>query len=192
MVFLEALAAITGLLSVYLVTKQNIWCWPLGLLSVLVAAIVFFDSLLYSDMILHVYFFGMNVYGWIHWSRKPVEGAVLPISTMSLFQNGLWLLATVGGTLVWGYTMSSNTNASFPYGDAFITVASFIAQWFMAQKKLENWVYWFIIDVVAISIYTMKGLYLFAIQYFIFLILCVVGFRAWKNDLQASKKVFLS
>lgn len=192
MVLLEALAAITGLLSVYLVTKQNIWCWPIGLVSVLAAAIVFFDSLLYSDMILHVYFFGMNVYGWIHWSSKPAEGAVLPISTMSLIQNGLWLLLTIAGTLLWGYTMSSNTNAALPYGDAFITVGSFIAQWFVAQKRLENWVYWFIIDVVAISIYAMKGLYLFSIQYFIFLILCVIGYQNWKKDFDASKKVISS
>ncbi len=183
MVFLEAFAAITGLISVYLVTKQNIWCWPIGLVSVAVAAFVFFDSLLYSDMILHVYFFGMNVYGWIHWSKKPVVGEVLPITTMSMGQNILWVVATAGGTMLWGYTMSANTDASFPYGDAFTTVASLIAQWFMAQKRLENWIYWFIIDVVAISIYAMKGLYLFSGQYLIFLLLCVVGFRDWKKGL---------
>jgi nicotinamide mononucleotide transporter len=181
MIVLEALAAVTGLLSVYLVTKQNIWCWPIGLVSVAMAAVVFFDSFLYSDMILHVYFFGMNVYGWIHWSKKPVEGEVLPITTMNFAWNTFWIVVTAGGTILWGYTMSKNTNASFPYGDAFTTVGSLIAQWFMAQKKLENWVYWFVIDIVAISIYALKGLYLFSGQYFIFLVLCVVGYRDWKK-----------
>ena len=183
MLALEALAAITGLWSVYLVTKQNIWCWPIGLVSVAVAAIVFYDSFLYSDMILHVYYFGMNVYGWIHWSRKPVGSEVLPVSTMSLRQNAFWVAFTAVGTVLWGLIMSKNTQAAFPYGDAFTRVASLVAQWFMAQKRLENWIYWFIIDIVAITIYALKGLYLFSGQYFIFLILCGIGYRDWKKTM---------
>jgi len=183
MLFLEALAAITGLWSVYLVTKQNIWCWPIGLVSVFVAAIVFYDSFLYSDMILHVYYFGMNIYGWIHWAKKPMDEDSLPVTTMNLRQNSTWLAITMVGTLVWGYTMQKNTDASFPYGDAFTTVASLIAQWFMAQKRLENWIYWFVIDLVAITIYALKGLYLFSGQYAIFLVLCVLGYRSWKKSI---------
>jgi len=183
MLFLEALAAITGLWSVYLVTKQNIWCWPIGLVSVAIAAVVFYDSFLYSDMILHVYYFGMNIYGWIYWSKKSMDDDPLPVTYMSWIQNTSWVVVTVAGTLLWGFTMSKNTQASFPYGDAFTTVASLVAQWFMAKKRLENWVYWFIIDVVAIIIYALKGLYLFSGQYFIFLILCVVGYRSWKKTM---------
>ena len=183
MLALEALAALTGLWSVYLVTKQNIWCWPLGLVSVAVAAVVFYDSFLYSDMILHVYYFGMNVYGWVYWSRKPKDADVLSVSNLSFRQNVIWIGITAVGTAAWGFVMSQNTQAAFPFGDAFTTVASLVAQWFMAQKKLENWIYWFIIDVVAITIYAMKGLYLFSAQYVIFLILCAVGFRSWKNTM---------
>lgn len=183
MIALEGVAALTGLLSVYLVTKQNLWCWPIGLVSVALATIVFYDSFLYSDMILHVYYFGMNVYGWIHWSRKSAEEHVLEVTTMSTFHNIKWAVLAIAGTLLWGWTMSKNTNASFPFGDAFTTVASLIAQWFMAQKRLENWIYWFIIDIVAVAIYAIKGLYLFSGQYLIFLILCVIGYRDWRRSL---------
>jgi len=181
MIWLEALAAITGLISVYFVTRQNIWCWPTGLVSVFLAAIVFYESFLYSDMLLHIYYIGMNIYGWIHWSKKAEDAPILPVTTMTWRRNLFWIIVTAVGTVGWGYTMQAQTNAAFPYGDAFTTVASLAGMWFMAQKRLENWVYWFVVDVVAITIYALKGLYLFSGQYAIFLILCVLGYRNWKK-----------
>ena len=165
MIFLEAFAAISGLISVYFLTKQNIWCWPTGLASVAAAAIVFYDSFLYSDMILHVYYIGMNVYGWIHWLRPGKDRAELPVAVMRPAQNVLWAIVTLLLVMAWGWSMShldviagwvlvnidgsigwaqswSQGNApipAYPYGDAFTTVASLIAMWFMARKLLENW-----------------------------------------------------
>lgn len=210
MLILEAIAAIAGLVSVYLLTRQSIWAWPTGLLSVSVAVVVFYDSFLYSDMLLHVYYIGMNIYGWIHWVRGGTEERELPVSTMSIRRNVVWAVITLVLVLAWGWSMSnldviagwflSNVNESiswaqswasgnapvpaYPYGDAFTTVASLIAMWFMARKLLENWVYWFVIDVVAITIYALKGLYLFAGQYTIFLILCVMGYREWIRSME--------
>ncbi len=213
MIFLEAFAAISGLISVYFLTKQTIWCWPTGLASVAAAAIVFYDSFLYSDMILHVYYIGMNVYGWIHWLRPGKDRAELPVAVMRPAQNVLWAIVTLLLVMAWGWSMShldviagwvlvnidgsigwaqswSQGNApipAYPYGDAFTTVASLIAMWFMARKLLENWAYWFIIDIVAISIYILKGLYLFAGQYTIFLVLCVMGYREWKASMSKNE-----
>lgn len=215
MLMLEAIAALSGLLSVYLLTRQNIWCWPTGLLSVATAAVVFYDSFLYSDMLLHVYYIGMNVYGWIHWARGGNDASTgLPVTTMSRTANVVWAVVTLVLVLAWGWGMShldviagwvlENVNDSigwaqawasggapipaYPYGDAFTTVASLIAMWFMARKRLENWVYWFVIDVAAITIYILKDLYLFAGQYTIFLILCVMGYREWVRSMQASSQ----
>ena len=214
MLILEAVAALSGLLSVFLLTRQNIWAWPTGLLSVAVAAVVFYDSFLYSDMLLHVYYIGMNIYGWVHWVRGGTDNSALPVATMSWTRNIFWAVVTVVLTLAWGWSMShldviagwflSNVSAStswaqawasggapipaYPYGDAFTTVASLVAMWFMARKLLENWAYWFIIDVVAITIYALKGLYLFSGQYAIFLVLCVMGYREWTRSMSESKE----
>ena len=189
MLSLEILAAISGLISVLLLTKQNIWAWPTGLLSVGAATIVFYDSFLYSDMLLHIYYMGMNIYGWIHWSRKSRTELPLPVTTISAWHNVKWVLISLIGTVLWGWTMSVNTDASFPYGDEFTTVASLVAMWLMAQKRLENWAYWFVIDIVAISIYALKGLYLFSGQYLVFLILCVLGYRDWKRSMSSNLNV---
>ena len=183
MLSLEILAALAGLISVYLLTRQNIWAWPSGLISGAAAAIVFYDSFLYSDMLLHVYYIAMNIYGWIHWSRKSADAPELPVTTLPVWHTLKWVVIALMGTVVWGLTMSLNTDAAFPYGDAFTTVASLVAMWLMAQKRLENWVFWFFIDVVAITIYALKGLYWFSGQYFIFLILCVMGYRDWKRSM---------
>lgn len=214
MLMLEAIAAISGLVSVYLLTRQNIWAWPTGLLSVTTAAVVFYDSFLYSDMLLHVYYIGMNIYGWIHWVRGGDENHDLPVTTMSVTANVVWAIVTALLVLAWGWSMANldvlatwvleNVNGSiewaqswsagnapvpaYPYGDAFTTVASLIAMWFMARKLLENWVYWFVIDIVAISIYILKDLYLFAGQYFIFLILCVMGYRGWIRSMHTDAR----
>ena len=212
MLILEAVAALSGLASVYLLTRQNIWAWPTGLLSVAVAAVVFYDSFLYSDMLLHVYYIVMNLYGWIHWTRGTGQQHELPVTVMSPLRNLVWAVITVLLVLAWGWSMAhldliaawvlENVDANiewaqswaagnapvpaYPYGDAFTTVASLIAMWFMARKLLENWVYWFVIDIVAISIYILKGLYLFAGQYTIFLVLCIMGYREWTQSMRAS------
>jgi nicotinamide mononucleotide transporter len=212
MLILEALAAISGLLSVYLLTRQNVWAWPTGLLSVAAAAVVFHDSFLYSDMLLHVYYFGMNIYGWIHWTKGGAGNEDLPVSKMSPGRNLMWGVFTLVLTAIWGWSMSnldviagwflSNVSESvswaqawasgnapipaYPYGDAFTTVASLVGMWFMARKLIENWMYWFVIDVVAVTIYALKGLYLFAGQYTIFLVLCVVGYREWTRSMHSS------
>ena len=208
MLILEAVAAVFGLISVYLLKRQSIWAWPTGLLSVAVAAVVFYDSFLYSDMILHVYYIGMNIYGWIHWLKGGSKDEGLPVTTMSWSRNVVWAVVTILLTLAWGWSMShldviagwvlTNVSSSiswaqawssgaapipaYPYGDAFTTVASLVAMWFMARKLLENWAYWFVIDIVAISIYALKGLYLFSGQYLIFLILCIMGYWEWRRS----------
>ncbi len=210
MLILEAIAAISGLVSVFLLTRQSIWAWPTGLLSVTTAAIVFYDSFLYSDMLLHVYYIGMNIYGWIHWLRGGPQDDVLPVGRMSVSKNVMWGIVTIVLTLAWGWSMSNldviaqwfltNVNDSiawaqawaaggapvpaYPYGDAFTTMASLVAMWFMARKLLENWAYWFVIDIVAITIYALKGLYLFSGQYAIFLVLCIMGYREWTRSME--------
>jgi nicotinamide mononucleotide transporter len=173
MTLIESAAVVLGLLCVWLTVRQNIWCWPTGLGQVVLYIFIFYRVKLYSDLILHVIYVVMQIYGWYHWLHGGRNRGTLSVSTL-----------TYRARLVWpGYLMATFTDASVPYGDAFTTVASLIAQWLMARKRLESWLFWISVDVIAIGIYWYKGLQLTSGLYAVFLVLATVGLFAWRRSL---------
>lgn len=180
---LEVIAVIFGLLCVGFSVRQSIWTWPTGLVQVSLYVVIFYQAKLYSDVILHVIYVGVQFFGWYQWLHGGKDHGRLPVSELSGRARGGWITTAILGSAAWGSGMSSLTDAALPYGDAFTTVASLIAQWLMAKKKIENWLFWIVVDVVAVGIYTVKELYLTAGLYGVFLVMCVLGYRAWKRDL---------
>ncbi len=181
MTAIEAVAVVFGLLCVGLTIRQNIWCWPTGLVQVSLYIIIFYQVKLYSDLILHVIYVGMQFYGWYHWLHGGRNDGELQVSALPPLSRIVWPTATILVTFAWGYLMSSYTDAAVPYGDAFTTVASLIAQWLMARKRLESWLFWITVDVVAIGIYWHKNLYLTAGLYCVFLVLAMIGLFVWRK-----------
>jgi len=180
---IELAAVIAGVICVWLTVRQNIWCWPVGLVQVGLYIFIFFEVKLYSDAALHVIYVVLGVYGWIHWARGGNDRAKLPVTRLGATASVLWLVTTVVATGALGFFMSRYTDASVPYGDAFTTVASLVAQWLMARKRLESWLFWITVDVVAIGIYAYKELWLTSLLYLLFLGLAVAGFVAWRWSL---------
>ncbi len=184
--YLEIFAVLTGLLHVFLLTREKIIAWPLGLLSVTTYAWIFFDNNLYSDVILHFGYIGLNIYSWWNWSYKKDNSTHLPITYLhSSLRIGLPFFI-ISGSLGLGWFMQQNTNADFPFGDAFTTVTSLTAQILLAFKKRENWLLWIIVDLVAISIYTVKELYLTSGLYFLYLLISIQGWNSWKTKANQS------
>jgi nicotinamide mononucleotide transporter len=181
MSLIEAVATFFGLLCVWFTIKENIWCWPAGIVQVSLYIFVFYDSKLYSDMVLHIIYVFLNAYGWYHWLYKKNEKAELSVSDVGK-QLTVWIIGCIIGTAVLGYLMTTYTDASFPYSDAFITIASLIAQWLLAKKKLESWYFWIIVDVVAVGVYGLKELYLTTGLYAVFLVLAVFGYFEWRKS----------
>jgi nicotinamide mononucleotide transporter len=180
MIWIEAIAVIFGLLCVWLTIRQNIWCWPTGLIQVLLYIIIFYNALLYSDMLLHVVYVAMQVYGWYHWLYGGKGKTELKVSFLPAMSFTIWIAAGILGTFAWGYLMGNYTNAAVPYADSFTTVMSLIAQWLMARKRLESWFFWIAVDFVAIGVYLYKGLYLTMGLYTVFLVLATIGYFRWK------------
>ncbi len=181
---LEAIAVITGLVHVFLLTREKVIAWPFGLLSVGLYVYIFQDARLYSDVILHLVYIGLNIYGWWNWSRKDADQATLPVSSLSRSARFLYLVFILAGTLVWGALMQRYTDASYPFPDAFTTVASLVAQFLLTRKKLENWLIWIVVDVVAMNIYALKGLYLTTGLYGVYLLICIKGLLDWQRSLR--------
>lgn len=179
---IEALAVLFGLLCVWFCIRQNIWCWPTGLIQVTLYIYIFYEVKLYSDMVLQVVFVVLQLYGWHHWLHGGQNRSSLPLSLLDARGLVLWVVAALAGTGVWGWTMATYTDASLPYWDAFTTVASLIAQWLMTRKKIESWYFWIAVDVVAIGVYAYKSLLLTSGLYLIFLIMAASGLIVWRKD----------
>ena len=189
MVWIEATATVFGLFAVWFVVRQNIWCWPTGLLQVALSAYVFFDVNLLSDFLLHLIYVVLQIYGWYHWLHGGQDHGELAVSRLTGRGVAMWILAAAAGTVSWGYFMSVTFGAAVPYGDAFTTVTSLIAMWLMARKHIENWHFWIAVDVIAIGIYFYKGLYFFTGQYVAFLALSIIGLISWQKSLREMRQM---
>lgn len=182
---LELLAAGLGLVNIVLVVRRSVWNYPFGLAMVTLYGWIFAqpEVRLYSDVALQGFFFVVQLYGWWNWSASEArsgEVQVLSLGPGAQLAVGAGVLAA---TLAWGTGMARFTNASFPYLDAFIAMASVAAQILMARRFVENWVLWVAVDVVAIAVYASKQLPLTALLYAIFLGMSVWGWIGWRRTL---------
>ncbi|MGS2719121.1 nicotinamide riboside transporter PnuC [Paraglaciecola aestuariivivens] len=179
---LEWLATVCGFICVYLVIKRNIWCFAFGFVQVSIYTWIFYEVKLYSDVILHVFYMGFQVYGWLLWrSARDDQGQVI-INKGSLKEYAFCFFVVLISTWILGSVMFHYTDASFAYPDAFTTSASLIAQLLLSHKRLFNWSFWILVDIVAIGIYWQKGLYPTSALYACFLIMASIGQWQWYRD----------
>lgn len=180
---IEGAAVVTGLLSVWLTVRENVWCWPTGLVSVTLYIWVFYQAQLYADAGLQVVYILVSVYGWYHWlhggaGRKPLRVQRASPAELTI----LIVLANLFATGL-GYWLDTRTDATLPYPDALITSTSLVAQWALSRKLWENWAFWIAVDVLAIPVFWSKGLAPTAILYMVFLGMAMAGWREWRQKL---------
>lgn len=179
---LELFAATLGVIAVWLTVKQNPWCWPIGLVMVLLYSWIFFEVKLYSNMLLQVIYAGLQLYGWRQWTRggDSHQGRkVTRLGTPSVVRD---LALGAVGSLLLGAAMAHWTDAAQPWLDAALTGFSLVAQWWMAQKRVQCWPLWIAVDVIFVGLFLYKGLYLTAALYALFTLLAVHGLREWRAD----------
>ncbi|MEZ4987723.1 MAG: nicotinamide riboside transporter PnuC [Saprospiraceae bacterium] len=191
--FIELTGTIFGLLSVYYAAKADILTWPTAIINEIAFFGLFFQVQLYADMFLQVYFFIATCYGWYYWKRGEVATTIY---VMSLRQRGIYALVLLFGTLLLGQLVANihllwpkvfPLPASYPFADAFTTVASVMAMILLSRKRIENWILWMAVDVVAVILYFLKDIRLIAIEYIVFFMLCVFGFIHWKQQYESTR-----
>ena len=179
---LEVAGVISGLLCVYLAAKNIIWNWPLAIISVAIYIFIFYDSHLFADMGLQVYFLAINIYGWYFWSKKSSSATKTPVTSINKREVIISALAIVIFTFLLGSILYNHTVASYPYLDSFCTACSIVAQFFMARKVLQNWLLWVFVDIIYVGIYIFKDLHLTAAMYAIYIVIALIGYMDWKRD----------
>jgi nicotinamide mononucleotide transporter len=182
----EVVGVVTGLLGVWLMTRQKIWGWPVLLVSSAVFTVVFFRARLYAAMGLQFVYIGLVAYGWYQWlhggsGRGPLRVTRVP-------RRVALALAAAGTvvTAVLGTWLDMRTDQALPYADAFATSFSLAAQFMQARKYLENWAVWFVVDIVYVGMVRTQDLGLTAVLYAIYLVLAVLGFRDWRRSMSAA------
>lgn len=182
---LELVGVVTGVLYVVLNIRQQIWCWPVGLVSVTAYLVVFYDVRLYADMGLQAVYIVLSVYGWYYWLHGGAAHEAAPVRRVTRSEAAALAAVGVLATVALGFGLARYTDADLPYWDATTTVWSLVAQWLTSKKILENWPVWIAVDTLYVGIYVYKGLYLTAGLFAAYLILAVTGYFAWKKTLPA-------
>lgn len=187
--YIEVLGAVTGLIYLYLEIKQNIWLWPLGIITSAFYIYVFFTSKFYADMGLQVYYLVISIYGWWHWlyGGDPLGKEELPIGRTSL---KIWVnlfLVSIALFGVMAFVLVNFTDSPVPYGDAFVTALSITATWMLARKLIEQWWIWVVVNIVSLGLFIWKELYPTSILFFFYFTMSVVGYYQWKKEMEKVK-----
>ena len=177
----EIIAALLGVANILLVIRRSIWNYPFALAMVALYFLVFWDAKLYSDAVLQIFFFVINVYGWWSWSRARTVDDGVVVRWLSRRAQAWWLGGTIATVLVWGTMMQRFTDAAAPMADATVAGLSVAAQILQSQRRVESWLLWIAVDVVAIGLYASRGLAVTAALYILFLVLAVTGLVQWEK-----------
>jgi nicotinamide mononucleotide transporter len=186
---LEFIAVITGIASVVFSRKENILVFPVGIISTAIYIYLYLTHGLYADATVNLYYTVMSITGWWMWARKKDGEAILMITRSNakdwqqamLFFAASWLLLFI--------VLKKFTDSTVPQADSFTAAAAFTGMWLMNKKKLENWIWWIITDIVSIPLNFYKGLVFTSFQYTVFLVLATMGYITWRQKLAAQKAV---
>ena len=185
---LEAIAVIFGILSVWYAKKENILVYPTGIISVLIYIYICFFAKLYADMGINFVYFVMSIYGWYMWSRKDDRKKVIPISSCSRKDHLISAAMLAGFFASLSYFLTNYTDSNVPVIDSLTTSIFIVGMWLMARKKIENWIYWILGDVISIPLYFYKDLALTSIQFTVFLVLAILGYIEWRKKIAVDKQ----
>jgi nicotinamide mononucleotide transporter len=190
MSYWEVAAVILGIAYLVLAMKENSLCWYAAFGSTAIYTWLFFDVSLLMESALSVYYMVMAVYGWFVWNKTPSQSEKLnslPVITWTKKQHILTISGVVALTFLSGYLLNNHTSAVMPYLDSFTTWGAVITTYMVAKKVLENWIYWIVIDTLAIYLYIDRELYLTAALMATYVVLAFIGFYAWQVSYKNQK-----
>ncbi|MCD9454674.1 nicotinamide riboside transporter PnuC [Klebsiella pneumoniae] len=205
--WIEAVGTIAGLLCIWLASLEKISNYAFGLVNVTLFAIIFFQIQLYASLLLQLFFFAANVYGWYAWSRQSsnpeaelqirwlprskglgwLAACVVAIGLLTLFINPFFAFLTrIAVSLMQALglqvTMPELQPVAFPFWDSCMTVLSGVAMILMTRKYVENWLLWVIVNVISVVIFARQGVYAMSLEYLLLTFIALNGSRMWINS----------
>jgi nicotinamide mononucleotide transporter len=182
----EAWGFVTGGICVWLVVREHVWNWPIGLANNIFFFILFWRGRLFADMSLQLVYLALGIYGWLNWIFGGQNRTTLQMSRtrrsewlilLAMIPVGTWVLMQI---LI-------KVNGAAPLWDSLTTILSLAAQYLLCRKRFENWFFWIAADLVYIPLYFSRKLPLTAVLYGVFLCMCLAGLRQWHQTLKANR-----
>ncbi len=177
----EAWGFVTGACCVWLVVRENIWNWPIGLANNVVFVILFWQARLFADMGLQFVYIVLGIWGWWHWLHGGKKKQALHVSRATSKEWYAIAVALTAGTFFLRWLLIA-VNGNAPFLDAFTTMLCLCAQYLLCRKRLENWYLWIIADLIYVPLYASRHLPLTSVLYGLFIILCVMGLKHWTHQ----------
>jgi nicotinamide mononucleotide transporter len=185
MMLLELIAFVFGIVSVIYAKKENILVYPTGIICTVITMYILLEAEYFGDMMMNLYYSSMSVYGWWNWSRIKNDSSKIEI-TYTNYRERVTAIILFFVTMIITYIVylvNISTIEWVNYIDILTSGIFFVAMWFMANKKIESWIFWIIGDVITIPLYSYRGLGLLSMQYLIFTILAIQAYNQWKKSL---------
>ena len=182
-IFLEIVAVVMGLASVYFAKKDHLWVYPTGMISTAIYVYLLVQAGLVGDVLINAYYFIMSVYGWFYWTQKKEGITVHAIASINRRETLMSVFLFIGSIVGVGllYVFFDKANDWTAPVDTLTTALFFVGMWLMARRKIQHWIFWIIGDVISVPLYLVKGLGLTSLQYIIFTLIAIFGYREWKK-----------
>ena len=200
LVVLEIIGVIFGFLSVWYAKKGNIWVYPTGIISTMLFVYLLWHYVLWGDMLINVYYTIMSIYGWVLWARNAQDNIITISRTTPADWKTAALLGAFSFLFVIGVyylkpfikndfsmqdvTLGFHNFLPTEYVDVFTTAIFLVGMWLMAKRKIENWLFWIVGDLISIPLYYIKGMVFTSFQYLLFTIIAIMGYLEWRRKLQ--------
>ena len=188
--FIEILAALSGIISVWFSRKASIWVYPTGLINTVFYIWISYDAQLIGEAVVNLYYTIMSLYGWYNWLRRNEKHEL--IVQVSRSNRTGWMLQLTFFTSTYlvlflslNYLKEAFFPGAIPWADALASAAAFTGMWLMTRKKLESWIWWIITNMASMPLYYSKGYIFTAVYYFILLILAILGYIEWRKKADA-------
>jgi len=180
-------ALVFGLAYVVLAARSNVWCWPAGIVASALSLLVAAHSNYRLDVVKEFYYVVMGIYGWYAWTHVDRQRDDRPITKFTQVQH-LALIGTCAVLSAGIGALSERIGSSLPYLDASTTIFAFAATWLVARRILENWLYWIVINLAGIYMYSISGAYFFCLLLAVYTVVAVAGYRTWLGQYRQRRR----
>ena len=183
--WVEGVAVIAGIVSVWYSRKENIFVYPTGLVNTIFYIYLSYKGHLLGEASVNLYYTIMSIYGWYLWTRKKEDHQTLVLQiTQSTKKEWFMQFAFFATFYILIFVSLTFAKAAFapeaiPWADAFASATAYTGMWLMAKKKVESWIWWILTNMASIPLYFIKGYAFTSVQFIVLLILAFAGLKSW-------------